>query len=133
MGSSSGGQRPDYNPAPGCSPNAVNPGNPLNYIKLQCFSFPALGELGNLGRNTLRGPRLEDFDISLFKNWPLWREQTSLQFRVEAFNVLNHANFQEPKTKIFDGSGNSIPVSAQIPSPTATPERQIQFALKLTW
>ena len=133
VGSSSGGQRPDYNPAPGCSPNAVNPGNPLNYIKLQCFSFPALGELGNLGRNTLRGPRLEDFDISLFKNWPLWREQTSLQFRVEAFNVLNHANFQEPKTKIFDGSGNSIPVSAQIPSPTATPERQIQFALKLTW
>lgn len=133
VGSSSGGQRPDFNPAPGCSPNAVNRGNPLAYIKLQCFSFPVLGELGNLGRNTLRGPGLENFDASLFKNWPLWREQTSLQFRVEAFNVLNHANFQEPKTKIFDGSGNLVPVSAQIPSPTATPERQIQFALKLTW
>jgi hypothetical protein len=133
VGSSSGGQRPNYNPAPGCSPNAVNPGNPLTYVKLQCFSFPPLGELGNLGRNTLRGPGLQNFDASLFKNWPLWREQTSLQFRVEAFNVLNHANFQEPKTKIFDGSGNLILVSAQIPSPTATPERQIQFALKLTW
>src|SRR5437588_10647235 len=70
-GGTGGGQRPDFNPLPGCSTNAINPGNPTNYIKTQCFSFPAAGELGNLGRNTLRGPGLMEFDPSLFKNWSL--------------------------------------------------------------
>ena len=131
--SSSGGQRPDYNPAPGCSVNAINPGNPSNYIRTECFSWPKLGQLGNLGRNTLRGPGLEDLDYSIFKNWRLWRERTTLQFRAEAFNLLNHANFQAPKTKIFDGSGNVISNAGQLPSPTATSEREIQFGLKLNF
>src|SRR5438874_8979944 len=37
--STSGGQRPDFNPsAPGCTVNAINPGNPSNYIRTECFS-----------------------------------------------------------------------------------------------
>jgi hypothetical protein len=131
--SSSGGQRPNYNPAPGCSVNAINPGNPLNYIRTECFSFPALGQLGNLGRNTLRGPGLQEFDASLFKNWPLSHDRMRLQLRVEAFNVFNTANFQAPKVKIFDGSGNVIANASQLTAPTQTSERQIQFALKLGW
>jgi hypothetical protein len=131
--SSSGGQRPDFNPASGCTVNAINPGNPLNYIKTECFSFPVLGQLGNLGRNTLRGPGLKDFDASLFKNWPFPRDKMRLQFRVEAFNLFNTANFQAPKVKIFDGSGNVIQTASQLAAPTQTPERQVQFALKLNW
>jgi len=131
--STSGGQRPNYNPAPGCSVNAINPGNPLNYIKTECFSFPALGQLGNLGRNTLRGPGLEEVDASLFKNWLLWHDRTRLQFRIEVFNLLNRANFQAPKVKIFDGSGAVIPTATQLTSPTQTSERQIQLALKVGW
>jgi hypothetical protein len=105
--SSSGGQRPDFNPAPGCTVNAINPGNPSNYIRTECFSFPALGTLGNLGRNTLRGPGLEEFDAALFKNWPWSNDRRRVQFRIEAFNLFNRPNFQAPKTKIFDGSGRS--------------------------
>ena len=131
--SSSGGQRPNYNNIPGCTPNAINPGNPSNYLKLQCFSFPALGQLGDLGRNTLTGPGLVDFDFSLFKNWPLWREKMNLQFRSEFFNVLNRPNFQMGKTFVLDGKGNVIPDAGVIPSPTLTPAREIQFALKLSW
>jgi len=56
-----------------------------------------------------------------------------VQFRVEAFNLFNTANFQVPKTKIFDGSGNVIPTAKQLTSPTQTSERQIQFALKVGW
>ena len=130
--STSGGQRPDYNPAPGCNPNAINPGNASNYINTACFSWPTLGELGNLGRNTLRGPGLEEFDSSLFKNFRL-SEHARVQFRAEAFNLFNRANFQAPKVKIFDGSGNLIPNSSQLTSPTQTSERQIQFGLKLNW
>ena len=139
VGSSSGGQRPDFNPLPGCSVNAINPGNPSNYIKLgllgspNCFSFPAPDELGNLGRNTLRAPGLEEYDFSLFKNWPLRQERMRLQFRAEFFNLFNHANFQEPKVKIFDGKGSVNPSANQLTTPTLTTEREIQFGLKLTW
>jgi hypothetical protein len=38
-----------------------------------------------------------------------------------------------PKTKIFDGSGNVISTASQLASPTQTPERQVQLALKVNW
>ncbi len=130
--STSGGQRPDFNPAPGCTVNATNPGDVQNYIRTECFSVPVLGQLGNLGRNTLRAPGMQDVDASLLKNWVLSHERR-IQFRVEAFNLLNRPAFQVPKTKIFDGSGNVIPTASQLAAPTQTPERQIQLALKLNW
>ena len=133
VNSSSGGQRPNFNPIPGCTPNAINPGNPNNYIKLQCFSYPALGQLGNLGRNTLRGPGLQDFGFSVFKNWPLLAERMHLQFRTEIFNLFNRPNWQMPKTQIFDGTGASISRARIIPAPTLTDPREIQFGLKLSW
>jgi hypothetical protein len=100
---------------------------------MECFSFPTLGQLGNLGRNTLRGPGLQEFDASLFKNWPVSHERMRLQLRIEAFNLFNTANFQAPKVKIFDGTGNVIPNASRLAAPTATSERQVQFALKLGW
>lgn len=143
VSSTSGGQRPDFNPAPGCTTNPVNPGDPSNYLQTvinpltgrsewKCFSFPALGTLGNLGRNTLRGPGLQEFDFSLFKNFTL-SERFRLQFRSEFFNLLNHANFQAPKVKVFDGGGVPIVTASQLTSPTQTTEREIQFGLKLSW
>jgi Carboxypeptidase regulatory-like domain/TonB-dependent Receptor Plug Domain/TonB dependent receptor len=128
--SSAGGQRPNFNPGPGCSANAVNPGQPSNYIKATCFSFPAPGELGDLGRNTLRGPSFADFDSSLFKNLPLFRDRYSLQLRAEFFNVLNHTNFGTQATGLFDKSGGLLSSAGQLPAPTLTTSRQIQFGAK---
>ena len=128
-----GAQRPDFNPLPGCSVNAINPGNPSNYIKTECFSFPAAGEIGNLGRGTLRQPGLEELDPSLFKTWSFAKEKVKLQFRAEAFNLLNHANFQIGRTTLFDGSGRVIPSATQIGPPTLTSAREIQFGLRLNW
>ena len=73
------------------------------------------------------------FDASLFKNWALSPNRMRLQFRIEAFNLFNTANFQAPKVKIFDGNGNTIPSASQLTAPTQTPERQVQLALKLSW
>ncbi len=126
-------QRPNFNPIPGCTNGAVNPGQPLNYVKLQCFSFPALGVLGNLGRNTLRGPWTNSFDFSVYKNFQLLSERLKIQFRAEFFNLLNHPNFQLASAEVFDGSGNLIPTAAQIGPPTLTTSRQIQFGMKLKW
>ena len=54
------------------------------------------------------GPGLADLDVSLFKTTRL-TERTSLQFRAELFNVLNHANFGTPNAIVFS-SGVRQPV-----------------------
>ena len=144
----------------GCNP--IQGG--FNYLNLSCFtlpiapaamaaqcdpnSFPGASQgppagtifcgnlLGNGGRNTLIGPRLVNLDFSLFKNNPIKRisEQFNVQFRVEMFNSLNHANFNPPTANnvIFDGSGAPVPGAGQL-NGTATTSRQIQFALKFVW
>ncbi len=127
---------PNLVPAPGCS-SPVNPGNPDHYIKTQCFAVPNPITLrGNLGRNTLIGPSLMNFDFSLFKNNHIKRvsDTFNVQFRSEFFNVLNHTNFAPPldNRNIFDSAGSPIGNAGLITS-TQTPSRQIQFALKLIW
>jgi hypothetical protein len=121
---------------PGCK-SAVNPGNPDNYINLNCFAFPSTPNLlVSSGRNTLVGPGLVNFDMSLFKNNPIKRisETFNVQFRTEFFNILNRANFSPPTDNniIFDGDGNPVG-GAGVVDLTSTTSRQIQFALKIIW
>ncbi|HEY6388769.1 MAG TPA: carboxypeptidase regulatory-like domain-containing protein [Candidatus Acidoferrum sp.] len=121
---------------PGCN-SLVNTGNPNNYIKLQCLSFPNPSTLmGNLGRNSLIGPGLMDLDFAVLKNFPIRRisESARVQFRAEMFNILNRANFAPPiaNETVFDQSGNVVPGAGAI-NETTTSSRQIQFGLKLSW
>jgi hypothetical protein len=94
---------------------------------------------GNVGRNILIGPGLTDLDFSVFKNNYIKRisENFNVQFRAELFNLLNHPNFGPPtpgdfNADIFDGSGNANPIAGQLVR-TSTPERQIQFAIKVVF
>jgi hypothetical protein len=59
------------------------------------FSRPPAGNPGTLGRNTFSGPGYMAWNPSLFKNFKV-TENTKLEFRAEAFNVLNHTNFKLP-------------------------------------
>ncbi len=127
---------PNLIAGPGCG-SLVNPGNPVSYIKTQCFAVPNPITLrGNLGRNTLIGPGLVNFDFSLFKNNYIKRisDRFNAQFRAEFFNILNHANFAPPldNRNIFNATGSPVDSAGLITS-TQTPSRQIQFALKLIW
>jgi hypothetical protein len=92
--------------------------------------------LGNARRNSIVGPGLVNLDMSLFKNnYVKWiSEQFNVQFRMEIFNILNHANFNPPtsNSQVFDGSGNPVG-SAGLLNTTATTSRQVQFALKVIW
>jgi hypothetical protein len=80
-----------------------------------------------VARGSIIGPGLTTFDTSLFKTVSI-NEKWRLQFKAEAFNILNHTNFSEPNAVVF--SGNSISSSAGLITGTATTSRQIQFALK---
>jgi len=100
------------------------------YFDPNAFSLPLSGTFGNVSRGSLNGPPLTTIDTSLFKRISI-NEQLNLQFRAEAFNVLNHANFAGPNAVIFQGSNYSS--SAGVITATATTSRQIQFALKLLW
>ena len=129
-----GGQRANYNPSiPGCSGNPVNAGQPNNYIRAQCFSFPLPGELGNSRRNMIWGPWTSELDLSLFKNIALKSDRYQMQFRAEAFNVLNHANFGMGNAPLFDANGNVNPTSAALAAPTLTTSRQLQLGVKFLW
>ena len=116
--------RPSLNPA---FTGPVVLGNPNQWFNPNAFILPAPGTYGNLGRGRFTGPGLADLDLSLFKNTAL-TERTSLQFRAEFFNVLNHPNFGTPNATVF--SSGAINASAGLITALATTPRQIQFGLK---
>src|SRR6058998_3923495 len=116
---------------PNWNPNFKGPvilGKPDQWFDPRAFQMPTAGTFGNVARGSLRGPRLVDFDTSLFKKFTV-SENLTLQFRAEAFNVFNHANFAAPNQIVFSGTG--ISPSAGVIEQTATTSRQIQFALKV--
>lgn len=136
-------ERPNL--APGCTAaNAVlgppdKTTNPQGaYLNPACFSLPAPGTLGNLGRNVFSGPGLATLDFSLIKNAPIW-ENLNLEFRAEVFNLLNRPNFGYPGQPTFPGTmtvfntpGQTVPTGTfSTITSTLTSAREIQFALKL--
>ena len=80
------------------------------------------GTLGNVGRNTLIGPRIANWDMSFFKTFTI-REQQQLQFRFESFNAANHPNLGLPTLVLTSASFGTIRT-------TSTNMRNIQFGLK---
>jgi len=110
--------------------------DPSNYLNINAVTVPTdrSQPFGTAGRNTVRGPKFWQADLGLHKAFPLWRESTKLEFRMEAFNLLNRTNFQVPDT-----NASNIRIVNGLPAAggsygritTAFPARQIQFALKL--
>jgi len=89
------------------------------------FTTPAQFVYGNAGRDILYGPGRTNLDASLFKNFkPL--EKLDVQFRGEAFNVLNHPQFGQPNGTI--GSGSVGTITSTVGNP-----RQLQVALRLVF
>lgn len=88
---------------------------------------------GNAGRNIARGPGYFNIDASLIKQTKIGR--FSHEFRIEAFNLLNHPAFADPNTTF--GSAAFGTITAMLPNPACalcgTTERQIQLSMKLGW
>ena len=90
--------------------------------------------IGNVGRNTFRGPFQQNWDLSITKNTKV-TEATSVDFRAEFFNAFNHPVFSGPQSGGFGSfSGNlglvNIANGSSAILSTANRPRIIQFALK---
>jgi hypothetical protein len=99
--------------------------DPQRFFDITAFTNIPLGTHGNVGRNTLTGPGIINWDFSMLKNFH-FTEQRYLQFRFEAFNFPNHPNWGNPNTNIAAANFGVI-------TGTRTNMRNLQLALKLVF
>ena len=97
---------------------------PDQWLNTPVFSLPALYTFGNVGRNTMTGPRLFEWDFSVMKRFHIV-ERHELEFRFETFNLTNTPVWAIPDVNISDGNRFGTISS------TANTARQLQFGLKL--
>jgi len=98
------------------------------------FALPVNpNHFGNLARNAVRGPGFYNTDLSIIKRTRI--SKTTLELRVEAFNVFNHPNLGNPglagRTATVGSTSFGIITSTRLPTGDAGSARQIQFAAKL--
>jgi hypothetical protein len=115
-------------------PNSQPKNGVFNAQFPQCFNLR-----GNSGRNSLIGPGITNLDFSVFKNNRIKRisEDFNVQFRMEMFNIMNHPNFAPPgpgdgNSDIFGPNGTPSGLAGALQRTTIA-ERQIQFAIKVTF
>ena len=94
------------------------------WFKTSCFATPASGYFGDSGTNIITGPGVNNVDLGLAKSVAVMRG-TQLELRTEAFNLFNHAQFQNPDSTMTDSNFGKIT--------TAAASRELQFAVKLLW
>jgi hypothetical protein len=117
-----------------CNPNLGFGHTSFNRaFNTSCEQAPTLAGLGigNAPLNPFVGPGVENFDTSLFKNFPIGSEGAQrLQFRLETYNTFNHAQFTTvANTASFNAAGAQI--SQQFGQYTAAaPSRRLVLALK---
>jgi hypothetical protein len=107
-------------------PNEIAPATVSNPTVSKWFNTAAfvdapVGTFGSLGRQTILGPGSWNANVALFRTFVI-RENQHVDFRAEAFNVLNHTQLSNPVTTMNSPSYGQITAAA--------PPRIMQFALK---
>ncbi|MCC6862638.1 MAG: TonB-dependent receptor [Bryobacterales bacterium] len=77
------------------------------WFNTDAFAVPALGTFGNAGRGLVRGPGINNWDVSAGKRTAL-TENVDLQFRAEFFNIFNHAQFSGVGTTVGAGTYGQV-------------------------
>jgi hypothetical protein len=92
------------------------------YFNKAAFQQAATGTFGDTSRGILRGPGYLEVDASAFKAIPV-TERVNLQFRTEAFNLINRANYSNPGATVASPATFGAITAAGAP-------RVLQFALR---
>ena len=120
---SNGYDRPN---ATGVTPYLDSP-TPSRWWSTAAFTPNVLGTFGNAGRNSLIGPKYLMLDFSAHKEFRMpWQETHQMQFRLEAFNVMNHPVWGIPNANVTAAGYGTI-------TTTAISMRQMQVALKYSF
>jgi hypothetical protein len=117
----------NYRPNVTCDPYAPAGEQTIaNWFNKNCVSIPTdpSQPFGNAPRNNVRGPNFTQFDFAASKNVAVGG-RTTLQFRVEAFNLFNRVNFLAPA---FNRSAATFGTITNTYDP-----RQVQLGVKLLW
>lgn len=101
--------------------------NRTPYLKRSSFSIAPTG-FGSLERNSLRGPSNHQLNIGIAKDFR-FTESVKIQFRTEAFNLLNNIQWGTPNTNLDDASQTFGFGTIRGTSPFSN--RQLQFGLRL--
>ena len=101
------------------------------WFNTAAFGRPPQGYYGNAPVLPIRGPGINNWDLTLMKGFRLWSESSHLQFRSEFYNAFNHPNFNSVDTgATFDPSGAQVNSTfGQLNGTRAA--RIIQFSLRL--
>ncbi|MFL6415567.1 MAG: TonB-dependent receptor domain-containing protein, partial [Bryobacteraceae bacterium] len=101
----------------------------VGYLRIPGAVFDQGNAFGNLGRNVIIGPGFANLDFALVKNTKI-TERLNLQFRADAFDVLNQTNFGQPGLTVRTATFGLIN-STRFPTGDSGSSRQLQLALKL--
>jgi hypothetical protein len=91
--------------------------------------FTAVSSFGDLGRNVVTGPAFNNTDLSIMKNTVI-AEKIQAQFRVEVFDVLNHANLGQPGNVVGSPNFGRI-TTTRFPTGELGSSRQVQFGIRV--
>ncbi len=104
----------------------LNGSNPINYLNPAAFVVPDYTQpFGNTPRNFVRLPAFYETDFSIHKRFEIMEER-ALEFRAEAFNLLNRSNFASLSSTNANAGGFGV-------FNTTFPARQLQLALRLVF
>jgi hypothetical protein len=112
-------------------PNRIGSGvlstgqNVNDWFNVAAFTTPAQYTFGNSGRDILTGPGLTNLDLGLSRVIPI-RERYRVEFRAEAFNLLNTPQFGLPNATLGTATVGTI-------TTTVNSQRELQFALRFAF
>jgi hypothetical protein len=109
---------------------------PVAYASQAAAQAAVTGPTGfDIGsRNNLRGPGYFNMDLGLGKTFPIYRDSVRLVFRADAFNALNHTNFNPPTTASDITASSGIPfgtITSDVLDSSGNANRVLQGALRL--
>jgi hypothetical protein len=105
------------------------------YFNTSVFQAPNVGTIGNAPKDVFRGPGINNWDLSIFKNFPI-RDRARFQFRWEMYNAFNHPSFQGVNTSAsFAAPGATSQLNGQFGQVTSTngQPRVMQGSLRVTF
>src|SRR5208283_735828 len=111
-------------------PTAQPPGTDKTFTGPANIVTTPLDAQSNIGKNQFYGPNLVNVDTAVLKTTSI-NEKLKLQFRLEAFNLFNHTQFNQPVNDIAQGSAFGESLSTLTRPDGTTSARQLQVALKL--